>query len=290
MKPQSVRLGAVQETLLIPLYGRAQETRKKRALLRDPKAVAMVDAIDYDFRKFDSARSLYGSVLRTAMLDEWIRAFIARNPEGTVIEVGAGLNTRFERLDNGTIHWVDLDLPDSMDLRRKFFQETERRRLVAASVLDEDWKAIVRDAPGPYFFVVEAVFMYLTGAEVRHALTNIARAFPDSRIAFDTAGRHILANQHRHDVMKKMEARFTWACDEPRELESLGLRLLDSRTLLNPQPDLAARLPFAHRYLMPLMYSFIRKAMRAYTINLFETAPHSTEAAARPSREAPTAA
>jgi NADPH-dependent ferric siderophore reductase len=72
---------------------------------------------------------------------------MADHPAGTVVEVGAGLNTRFERLDNGTIHWVDLDLPDTMDLRRTFFSETDRRRMVAASVADDSWCQTVLASP-----------------------------------------------------------------------------------------------------------------------------------------------
>ena len=55
------------------------------------------------------------------------------------MELGTGLNTRFERVDNGSVHWIDLDLPDTIALRRRFFSDTERRRMIAASLLDEDW-------------------------------------------------------------------------------------------------------------------------------------------------------
>lgn len=77
---QPLQIGEVQETLLIPLYGRAVESRKRKPLLRDDKAIEMVAAIDYDFTKFDGARSLFGAVLRTAMYDEWIREFLAEHP------------------------------------------------------------------------------------------------------------------------------------------------------------------------------------------------------------------
>jgi O-methyltransferase involved in polyketide biosynthesis len=89
----------VQQTLLIPRYGRAVETRKSDGLLRDPRGVEMVEAIDYDSRRFDDAGMLLGMVLRTAIFDEMVRAFIAQHPDVTVTEIGAGLNTRFERVD-----------------------------------------------------------------------------------------------------------------------------------------------------------------------------------------------
>jgi O-methyltransferase involved in polyketide biosynthesis len=103
-----VRLGSVQETLFIPLAARADQTRRKHPVLRDPKAVEMVRSIDYHTVKY--GRGVGGSVtvLRTAIMDFWVRSFLAAHPAGTVVEIGTGLNTRFERVDNGQVHWFDL--------------------------------------------------------------------------------------------------------------------------------------------------------------------------------------
>ncbi|MEL6716449.1 MAG: class I SAM-dependent methyltransferase, partial [Planctomycetota bacterium] len=140
MSDVPVVLGPTQETLLIPLLGRAEETRRN-GLIDDPIAVRIVDRLDYDFSKWDGAPSLRGATIRTRIYDAQVQRFLDAHPEGTVVEIGAGLNTRFERLDNGRAHWVELDLPDTMALRRQFFQDHERRTMVAASVLDTDWFA-----------------------------------------------------------------------------------------------------------------------------------------------------
>jgi O-methyltransferase involved in polyketide biosynthesis len=103
------------------------------------------------------------------MFDVWVRDFLERHPEGTVVEIGAGLNTRFERLDNGR-GWCDLGLPDIVDVRRGFFPDSERRTTLAASVLDPGWIETVRRSPRPYFLVAETVFVYLQEAQVRAAL------------------------------------------------------------------------------------------------------------------------
>ena len=93
----------------MPLYARALATRRKRPMLVDPKAVEIVDSIDWDFRRIAKPRRMAGCVLRCALFDVWVREFLQRHPDGTVVEIGAGLNTRFERLDNGRVHWFDLD-------------------------------------------------------------------------------------------------------------------------------------------------------------------------------------
>src|SRR5258708_18512380 len=170
---EKARLGAVQETLFIPLAARARAAQRRRPALRDPKAVEIAGSVESD-AKYGRGAGGSVTVLRTVLMDTWVRDFLARNPAGTVVEIGTGLNSRFERVDNGLVHWIDLDLPDAIELRRKFFADTDRRRMVAASVLDEEWLPIVADSPGPYFFVTDGVLVYLTEEQVSTLLTRIA--------------------------------------------------------------------------------------------------------------------
>ncbi|MFI6368784.1 class I SAM-dependent methyltransferase [Nocardia sp. NPDC050630] len=269
MAIDATRLGEVQETLLITLYGRAVETGKPRPILRDPKAVEMVGAIDYDFGRFDGGRSLFGTVLRTSIIDVWVREFLQRHPDGTVIEIGAGLNTRFERVDNGHVHWVDLDLPDAMAVRSQFFVESDRRRLLAASVLDDSWVAVVKTLPGPHFFISEGVLVYLEEPQVRRALTLIAENFPGADLAMDTTGRWIIEHQDRHDSLKQVSARMRWACDDPAEVErwGIGLRLLESGDLSRIPAGLRARVPVARRIALRVTSLVLRQRFGRYRLN-----------------------
>ena len=145
---QTVELGDVQRTLFFPLVARARETRKKRPLLRDPKAVEIVETVDFELAPIAPGPTALVVTLRTLIMDWWVRRFLAEHPGGTVIELGTGLNTRFERTDNGTAHWIDLDLPDTIELRRRFFADTGRRQMLAASLLDEDWLPAASSARG----------------------------------------------------------------------------------------------------------------------------------------------
>ena len=154
---QPVRLGPVQETLSIPLHARAVESRRKRSILKDPMAVQMAEAIDWDFQTVGQRPRVLACALRTDAFDAWAGEFLERYPAGTAADLGAGLNTRFERLDNGRFHWFDLDLPDVVNLRRRLFADTERRTTLAGPLLDPGWIAAVRQCPGPYRFVAETV-------------------------------------------------------------------------------------------------------------------------------------
>jgi O-methyltransferase involved in polyketide biosynthesis len=264
-----VRLGAVQETLFIPLAGRARETRKKRPILRDPKAAQIVDSVPFDASKYGKGAGGLVGVIRTAVFDVWVRDFLAEHPGGTVVELGTGLNTRFERVDNGTVHWIDLDLPDAIELRRRCFADTDRRQMVAASVLDEGWLHTVRELPGPYLFVTEGVLVYLAEDDVRRALARLAVQFPGDLIGLDTYS-HRMFDRQQQMAAKRDIARWQWPCDDPRSLEPLGLNVVESATITRPPKALRAQLPPWYRYLLPLAEPILGQAV---TMTLFRANP-----------------
>jgi O-methyltransferase involved in polyketide biosynthesis len=272
---QAIRLGTVPETLLVPLYARAVESRRKHPILDDSRAIGMVESIDWDFQRFNQRWRVIGCVLRSAMFDECVKEFLRSHPEGTVVEIGSGLNTRFERLDNGRLHWFDLDLPEVVELRRRFFTDSERRTTLAGSVLDADWMAAVRQSPGPYFFVAEAVFIYLKEQEVKAALAQIAGNFPCVKIAFDTTSRRAVEGANKDHARRKLGARFTWACEDPREIErwNIGLRLVESRGMVDLPEPLNSRLSLPMRTSVRVIRKLFPKLMKMYKLNLFAGQP-----------------
>jgi O-methyltransferase involved in polyketide biosynthesis len=268
---QSIQLGQVQETMLVPLYLRAVESLRRHPILKDPKAVEMVESIDWDFQRFGQRPRVMACALRSAVFDEWVKAFLSRHPAGTVVEIGAGLNTRFERLDNGTVRWFDLDLPDAVELRRKFFTDSARRTTLVSSILDSGWMAAVRRSPGPYCFVAEAVFIYLTEQQVKAALAQIAGNFPSARIAFDTATLRATTRGNEDHARRGIAARFAWACEDPREIErwKIGWRLVESRFLTDVPDSLRSRLSWTTRAALRVLARLFPKVTEAYKLNLF---------------------
>jgi O-methyltransferase involved in polyketide biosynthesis len=137
-----IGLDNIQETLLLPLWGRAVETRKFKPKLSDPKAIEVIDHIVYDFSiitKNIGWITQLAWVARSLHIDRTISGFIKDHPDATIVNIGAGLDTTFERVDNGRIRFYDLDLPDVIEIRRKFFIESDRRKSITCSFLDPGW-------------------------------------------------------------------------------------------------------------------------------------------------------
>lgn len=268
----AVDLGPVQETLLIPLLGRAVETLKAKGLIQDEKAVQIVQSLDYDFTKWQKSKSLAGATLRTRMYDQDVQAFLNQHPTGTIVEIGCGLNTRFERLDNGQARWFDLDLSDTLALRRQFFQNTPRRTMLEASVLTTDWMEPVAATGGPWCFISEAVIIYLEKAQARQAIIQISDRFPGAWFLLDTTSQKMVDGQSTHDAMRYMsqESWFRWACDDPHEIESwANLRLVRSRTFMDASPDLLQQAPQPTKFLMRWAPWLLRNKVEGYRLNRF---------------------
>ena len=107
----TANLGVVQETMLIPLVIKANETLRQKARIRDEKAVEIMKQLQMDTEKYDKFMSHEGVVARTIMFDQALKQFLEKYPEAVCVNLGCGLDARFYRVDNGRILWYDIDLP-----------------------------------------------------------------------------------------------------------------------------------------------------------------------------------
>ncbi len=176
----------VSSTMLITLYARAKESRNANPIIQDEKAIEIIDIVKKEIIGSDNpihkkiVNGTYNSklavtmALRSRRFDRYVLDFMRINPNGTVINFGCGLDTRFDRIDNGTIKWFDIDFPEVIDLRRRFFRENDRHIFLAGSILDAFWINKVKTG-GPYLILAEGVFMYLEEDDIKELLAMILR-------------------------------------------------------------------------------------------------------------------
>lgn len=238
------------ETLLIPLYVRALETRRPDALLKDEKAVALVAQMDAAFSRIRRIRmdeeDRATLILRNREFDRYARNFLDNNPEAVVVHIGCGLDARFERVDNGQAEWYDLDLPEVIKLRRKFTgDETARYHFLACSVFDSTWAdSMSVHRKRTFLFLAEGVFMYFEEAQVRSLVLMLRKRFPGAELVFDAFSPFLVrANNLRLWISRSgISARYHWGLKRGRDLEGWGegIRLLDEWFPFDrPEPRLA---------------------------------------------------
>ena len=195
----SVELGSVQKTLLLPLWGRSVETTSAHPLLVDETAVRIIASLGYDFSTIASHISPITQlswIARSLHIDRTVREFLSHHPDATVVNLGCGLDTTFERVDNGQLIWYDLDLADVIKLRRRFIPESDRRIFLACSLFDQAWRWQLK-ADHSVFFIAAGVLYYFQESQIRALFSSLADAFPGSELIFDaTTARGVkMANQ-----------------------------------------------------------------------------------------------
>ena len=225
MKATRINLVGVSETLLIPLYIRSKESQRPDAMLRDEKAVAMVGQIDYDFSRIKlQGHDELGLILRVREFDRFARDFLAVHPDPVVVHIGCGLDTRFDRVDDGHVEWVDLDLPDVIDLRRKLIPEQgQRHHLISGSVFEPAWmEALSGYRKRPILFIAEGVLPYFKETQVKSLVLMLQMQFPGAELVCDAHTPFVIWSDNLQLVFSKMHARLHWGLKHGKDVESWG--------------------------------------------------------------------
>jgi O-methyltransferase involved in polyketide biosynthesis len=235
-KISTEHLGNVPKTLFLPLWGRACESRKPAPLLADAKAQEIIDAVDFDFSSLAgsiSELSKAGWILRSLWTDRVIARFLEAHPQAAIVDIGCGLDTTFDRVDNGRLQWYDLDLPDVIALRKQFIPETARSKALSASFLEKDWRKKIRPA-AKVLFLAAGVFYYFREEEIRSFFRELADEFPGGEILFDVCSPLGVKTANRMVIRQAgMDERsfLVWGLDKPEDILSWDERFTLLKTI-----------------------------------------------------------
>ncbi len=195
------------------LYARARESRRPDPMVRDDRAVAMMNQIDCDFSKLRMHRhDEIAVIMRMNRFDRYARDFLTRNPDGVVVHIGCGLDTRLDRVDNGRVEWFDLDMPDVIELRRKLIpMECRRYHLLATSVFDDGWFAELESyQPRSFMFLAEGVFPYFGAQDVKALFLKLKDRFPGCEMVCDAHTPFVIWVDNLQLAHAGVEARLHW--------------------------------------------------------------------------------
>jgi len=189
-KDIKIDLGAVQETLILPLWARAKEMEKQNPIVYDTYARDIVARIDYDFSKIETGQVADHQVvwaIRAYNFDNIVKSFLNNNSKAIVINIGSGLDTTFQRVDNGSVLWINIDLADVVALRQKLIPDSEREMTIAKSIFDFTWiDDIAQQKPGrSILFMAAGVVCYFESQQVEILFRKIAEAYPSAHFIFD---------------------------------------------------------------------------------------------------------
>ena len=230
MDNKLITLDKEKETLLIPLYGKAIESRKKKPILLDYKATEVVSKIDFDFNSLKIPRKTNTMMcLRAKLIDNFVKDFLCTHHDSLALHLGCGLDSRYNRINNPDVEWYDLDYKEVIDIRKNFFPETNKYHLISSSVTELKWLEQIPVSSKKNIVIAEGLFMYLREEEIRTLLVAIKNRIGQYTLIFDAYSVLTAKNANRHPSLKKTGAKINWGINNPEELKNwgLGIKLID---------------------------------------------------------------
>lgn len=210
----------ISKTLFFPLYCRAIESETKSPIIKDEKAVEIVNTVDKyfsetnsDFNKMFLKRKLSRLHIKkinllTKKIDEYVVNFSFKNPRGIIVNMGCGLDTRFNRI-NKKINFYDLDLPEIINLKKQFLKENENYHFIGHSALDFKWlDYLLKNKNQNFMFIAQGFFSYLERSEVKSLILELQKNFPGCELVFDVVNSYYVEKLKKDKVKRKFQKQY----------------------------------------------------------------------------------
>ena len=217
-----MEMNEVSKTLFVPMGGRIYASEHFPRLLCDPKALELKKHFPEGALQ-DKEQSQYtylASASRCRNIDERIREFLKKYPEGALVELGCGLETTYFRTDNGRAHWYELDIPEVISYRRDLIPLQNRMHFIEASAFDTAWMEELAPAlkDQPVLFLASGVFQYFEENMVIQLFRDLQR-FSHAFIVFDAVSKLGMKGTRRYmKQLGKDAAAMYFYCDDAAEL------------------------------------------------------------------------
>lgn len=218
---EKVSVKGVPETMLQTLYARAKESEKENHHIYDEKAIEIVEQLDYDFSNADKDKAMScGVVSRTIVLDKMVGEFLDKNPGTIVVNIACGMDTRCYRMQGKYLRWYNIDLPETIDIRKRFLEENGPIYQIEKSAMDESYTDEIEYNGEPVLVIIEGLTMYLSERDVKQIFDIIDRTFKKVSVFVETMSP-FMVNHIKEKSIEGSMAKFTWGVKNGIELNKV---------------------------------------------------------------------
>ena len=223
-------MNSINKTLYIPLYGKAYVS-EKGLFIDDKKAEEIWSAEGFSLKGKSKSKWLaYYMGIRSAVFDEWLRQQMTKMPDAVVIHVGCGLDSRIERVEAGDHTWYDVDFPEVIAERKRYYAETDRYRMIAGDARDGKWLSSIRKTRSA-IVVMEGVSMYLSPEEMRRLADNLCGHFECITLLVDAYTTFAAKMSKRRNPIHDVGVTEVYGIDEPRAYQSSTLTFVEEHAM-----------------------------------------------------------
>lgn len=186
----TTHLTPVEQTAFLTQYARALDSRWARPILGDTLADETIGKIDYDFVGLGVQPSVVcQTALRAKMLDARVRAFVGRHPDAVIVDLGAGLDSGFYRVEPpASVDWYSVDLPGILTIRDEVLPTNPHSHSVPVSLAEKRWPDTI-PADRPTMLVADGLFAFLSEDVIVGIFRRVTEHFGTGELAFNDYGR-----------------------------------------------------------------------------------------------------
>lgn len=218
---EKVNVTGVPETMVQTLYARAKETKKQNAKIKDEIAVELVEKLNYDFSKADKDKAMnYGVIARTIVLDRMVEQYLKKHANTIVINIACGLDTRCYRMQGKYLHWYNVDLPETMKIRKQFLTETGPIYQIAKSAMDDSYVEDIDYHGENVLAIIEGLTMYLCENDIKKMFSIIEKSFQKITVMVETMSLFVVKHV-REKSIEGSNAKFIWGVKNGTELQKI---------------------------------------------------------------------
>ena len=242
MPPSKERVDStIQSTMAGTLWARAKYSKLYPNVLRDDMAAELLEKVmkfhqgaEEDFAVLEDFIDEFlgvAFIVRARTFDDAIRKYILERPYASIVNLGCGLDTTFYRVDNGQIHWYDLDLPDAIEYRLRLIPETDRSTCIPKSIFNYSWmKDVEFTEENGLFMIAGGLFAYFEEKDIGPLFGEMARAFPGGEILFDSSssgGNRIINRRFKRTQVTGIDHKFDAKSQKQVESWSNNIQVKD---------------------------------------------------------------
>ncbi|MCR4728401.1 MAG: class I SAM-dependent methyltransferase [Lachnospiraceae bacterium] len=268
MQKYHIEKNTVQETLIIPLYGRKVCSDRFPNLFKDSEAERICNMLDYDFsekgKRMESGAGLFGALevaQRQYDIACEVKDYLKEHPKAAVVNLGCGLDDTFRKCDNGTCKGYNIDMPDVIAIRNELLPEGDREKNLGFDLNDERWLDAIEASDGAVFYAT-GVFYYFKTEAVKTLFDKLAKRFPGAVIVFDACNRRgaklMTKTWLKEAEIKDVEAFFSLESASELEAWSIGFSKVSSKSYMRGYRDIYHEVGFFHKLMIKFCDSIVK--------------------------------
>ena len=224
-------MNGVNKTLYIPLYGKAYVS-KKGLFLDDKKAVEIWETEGFTLKGKSRSKWLaYYMGIRSAVFDNWASRQIADTEEAVVVHIGCGMDGRVLRVDRANHMWYDVDFPEVIEERKRYYTESADYKMIAGDVRNCNWLTSIPEKKHAVV-VMEGVSMYLTSKELHELTASLCNHFEKIALLMDCYTVFAAKMSKHKNPIKTVGITKVYGIDNPESYNNNGFTFVKEHTMI----------------------------------------------------------